>query len=99
MLIADFLILLYMVLIAVISLALMEINALLAFLFFLASCILFLLLAYKKRFLGYKKVALARLPNDTLILRPPPRKIRISVVVIFAAVVLSYAGIIFVNLM
>lgn len=98
MLISDFLILLFMVLIVVISMTLIEINALLAFLFFLVSYILFLLITNKKRFLGYKKVALYRLPNDTLILRPPPRKIRIIVVVIFTAAVLSYAGIIFINL-
>jgi len=88
-----------MILVLVITYTLLESNPPIAFLFAYALFIMFLIFAYKYRFFGYKKIALSRLPDDPWILRSPRRKIRLIVVVTFIAVVSTYAGIIFVNLM
>jgi hypothetical protein len=70
----------------------------LALLLFLGSILLFVI-SYNYRWSFGEIITLDKLPDDRLIIRAVPRKIRLIAIVIFSAALISYIGLFVFNTM
>jgi hypothetical protein len=97
-LIMNSIILLMMVFVIALPLFILNVNSLLAILFFLGSVVLFSIVGYKYGWYFFESIALEDLQTDLWIIHAPVKKIRLIIDAILIAVLLAYTGIFILNL-